>query len=1005
MSDQTAHDVDVMPPEDPRLTAYALDELEPAERAEFERQLAESPALRAELDSLRDLTEQLAREFQGEPAPVLEEKDRVTVLAAVKEPAPAVVATAAGPRKSRRWVLSLVASCAVACLAVWLKPYMHSTSLSEAQFESARVSHTAASATPVVLSGPATRFADSDGSESSDEVARVALRGTELGNGHGAVAGGGSSGPNSPQVYFEQERYGKVRVLDPQSAPQDESGAQVADSNLASSSQRSPGEASSFKSQMERKNARESKQTFEGESAASGFYLKDDVQYLPSGSVEGRILGEQSRVVTSTPRPTATPAPAVDGPGPGALPAVKNPTAFRGYGDQPASKKSPAAGEAAEMRDENQSVLAGIKRRNVSADQDGDGRTATDPAAPRSVALAVKEARPAEGKPDAPQTEHLYSRVAGNAPTGGPAASLKWHAEKESRDFSVVDGLGRGNVNGEAYRPIIENQFTSPIDQPLSTFGIDVDTASYSNVRRFLSQNQWPPPDAVRIEELVNYFTYAYPQPQGKDPFAVNVEVGACPWEIGHRLVRIGLKGREIAQNERPASNLVFLVDVSGSMQAENKLPLVKNSLTMLTEGLTARDRIAIVTYASGVQLVLDSIDGGHRQTILNAIQGLSAGGATNGAGGIQLAYETATRHLLAEGTNRVILCTDGDFNVGTTDEDQLVKLVREKAQGRIFLSVFGFGMGNLQDARLEKLADKGNGQYGYIDSLREAQKSFVEGLSGTLVTIAKDVKIQIEFNPAQVGAYRLIGYENRALAAQDFHDDRKDAGEIGAGHTVTALYEIMPPGAVKPAGVPGLKYQPAVAAPAPAVPAEGAAAEMLTLALRFKLPDAEESVLREYPVVDPRQPGPATSDFRWAAAAAAFGMILRDSSHRGQASLDMVAELTQGALDKDASGHRAEFVELLNKARALRPSPPRVEPQANANPNASAEATARAAVNGKYQRLLLRIEVQSDQEKYGAFHDYGQYQGTAYAGYDNLPAGYWVYVAPHWYIWGEAAR
>ncbi|HLQ46539.1 MAG TPA: VWA domain-containing protein, partial [Planctomycetaceae bacterium] len=389
-------------------------------------------------------------------------------------------------------------------------------------------------------------------------------------------------------------------------------------------------------------------------------------------------------------------------------------------------------------------------------------------------------------------------------------------------------------ASAEAYAAIHDNPFASPLQEPLSTFSIDVDTAAYSNMRRFLTQGSWPPPDAVRIEELVNYFTYDYTPPGAEisnlksqisnqdTPFAVHLEVAACPWNAEHRLVRVGLKGKEIALDKRPVSNIVFLIDVSGSMQDANKLPLVKAGLKRLVEQFTENDRVGIVVYAGASGVMLDSTNASHKDVILSSIESLQAGGSTNGGEGIQLAYAMARKHFIPKATNRVILCTDGDFNVGITNPDDLTRLIEEEAKSGVFLSVLGFGMGNLKDSTLEKLADKGNGNYAYIDSLREANKVFVEQMTGTLITIAKDVKIQIEFNPSQVGAYRLIGYENRLLAAQDFHDDTKDAGEIGAGHTVTALYEIIPPGKL-PVAAPQtdekLKYQPSVKSPAAASP------------------------------------------------------------------------------------------------------------------------------------------------------------------------------------------
>ena len=470
--------------------------------------------------------------------------------------------------------------------------------------------------------------------------------------------------------------------------------------------------------------------------------------------------------------------------------------------------------------------------------------------------------------------------------------------------------------NTESYDRIYENAFLRATQNPLSTFSIDVDTASYSNVRRFLQQGQLPPKDAVRIEELVNYFPYDYPPPTDGRPFAVHVEISACPWNAEHRLARIALRGKDIPQQERPALNLVFLLDVSGSMGEPNKLPLVVTSTRMLVEKLRPDDRVAIVVYAGAAGVVLPSTPCSNRQTILMALEQLHAGGSTAGGAGIQLAYDIAAENYAPDRVNRLVLCTDGDFNVGVSDRGSLVRLVEEKAHGGIYLTVLGFGMGNYKDSTLESLADKGNGNYGYIDTLREARKLLVDQLQGTLVPIAQDVKIQVEFNPARVGAYRLIGYENRMLRAEDFNDDRKDAGEIGAGHTVTAFYEIAPVG--KEGNLPAvdaLKYQ------TPAKPADRAASgESFTVKLRYKRPGAETSELIALPIADPETPAAdASPEFRFAAAVACWGMLLRDSQHRGAATDDLVLALAQAARGPDPNGHRGEFSELVKRAKGLR--------------------------------------------------------------------------------------
>jgi Ca-activated chloride channel family protein len=472
--------------------------------------------------------------------------------------------------------------------------------------------------------------------------------------------------------------------------------------------------------------------------------------------------------------------------------------------------------------------------------------------------------------------------------------------------------------NTETYDHIRDNAFVLVAQDPRSTFSVDVDTASYSNVRRFLQDGQLPPKDAVRIEELINYFPYAYEPPSGAVPFAVHMETAACPWKPSHRLVRIGLKGREVPRGERPPSNLVFLIDVSGSMNEPNKLPLVKAALRLLVEQLQPEDRVAIAVYAGREGLALPSTPASDKGTILSAIESLSPGGSTHGSAGIRLAYETATASFIEGGVNRVILATDGDFNVGVTSPGELVRLIEAKRKSGVFLTALGFGMGNLKDATLEKLADHGNGNYAYIDSLSEARKVFVEQVGGTLVTIAKDVKLQVEFNPAKVKAFRLVGYENRVLAHQDFNDDTRDAGDIGAGHTVTALYEIVPPGvAVDVPGVDPLKYQ-STGGQRPV----SASGELLTLKLRYKQPDSDHSARLDVPVEDSGQSfQDASPDFRFAAAVAAFGMALRDSPYKGDASLRTIQEWARSGLGEDEGGHRAELLTLIAQARRLSPN------------------------------------------------------------------------------------
>jgi len=493
----------------------------------------------------------------------------------------------------------------------------------------------------------------------------------------------------------------------------------------------------------------------------------------------------------------------------------------------------------------------------------------------------------------------------------------------------VATGSGQP-FNTETYDYVADNDFLAAAENPLSTYSVDVDTASYSNVRRFLLGGRRPPRDAVRIEELVNYFTYDYAAPRAADPapFAASLEVAAAPWAPTHRLVRIGLKGRELSTADRPAANLVFLVDVSGSMDEPNKLPLVQESLRMLVEKLKPEDHVAIVVYAGSSGLALPSTPVSHRQEILDVLDRLHAGGTTNGAMGIQLAYDVAKANFIAGGVNRVILATDGDFNMGVTDRGDLVRLIQEKAKSGVFLTALGFGMGNYKDATLEQLADKGNGAYAYIDSAREARKVLAEQVNGTLAVIAKDVKVQVEFNPAKVQAYRLIGYENRLLKKEDFNNDKIDAGDISAGHTVTALYEVVPVGVEwkSDSTVDPLKYQRPVGSPLAgdesrprALPTTN---ELLTVKLRYKAPDGDTSKLLEFPLTDKNAAfADASADFKFAAAVAGFGMVLRDSPHKGAATLSEVLHWAEQGTGSDAGGYRGEFISLVKQAETILPS------------------------------------------------------------------------------------
>ncbi|MHC5595857.1 MAG: vWA domain-containing protein [Nostoc sp.] len=500
-----------------------------------------------------------------------------------------------------------------------------------------------------------------------------------------------------------------------------------------------------------------------------------------------------------------------------------------------------------------------------------------------------------------------------------------------SPKFRAGSSIGRvapqaqtdSKFNTENYNRIDDNPFHRVGNDPLSTFSIDVDTASYSNVRRFITQGELPPKDAVRIEEMINYFTYNYPQPKGDSgqsdrPFSVTTEVAAAPWNPQHKLVQVGLQGKRLESETLPPSNLVFLIDVSGSMDDPNKLPLVQQSLKLLVNKLRPEDRVSLVVYAGNAGLVLPATPGSQKSKILAAIDRLQAGGSTAGGQGIELAYKIAKQNFLKSGNNRVILATDGDFNVGVSSDADLTRLIEQKRDQGIFLTVLGFGTGNYKDGKMEQLADKGNGNYAYIDTLLEAKKVLVNDLRGTLFTIAKDVKIQVEFNPAKVQAYRLIGYENRLLQNQDFNDDKKDAGDIGAGHSVTALYEIIPTGTksdVKLPEIDPLRYQ-----RSGETAANAAGNELMQVKLRYKLPQDSTSQLITQTIQDDdlRTDQTPSTNLRFAAAVATFGMLLRDSEYKGNANYDLVMNLATQGKGEDQEGYRGEFIRLVEQSRGL---------------------------------------------------------------------------------------
>ncbi|MEM6883783.1 MAG: von Willebrand factor type A domain-containing protein [Verrucomicrobiota bacterium] len=539
-----------------------------------------------------------------------------------------------------------------------------------------------------------------------------------------------------------------------------------------------------------------------------------------------------------------------------------------------------------------------------------DGKIKSDAISDQiSVASVTTESKPQS----LVESSRRNSVVIGRTANSESLAVLSQYSESDSFGLPADPGA-------EGYTEIVEKGFTRILDAEsgTSTFSADVDTASYANIRRYLNSGQLPPVDAIRIEEMINYFSYNYAEPKGKHPFVSDVVVASCPWQPEHRLARIGIKAESVDADERDPMNLVFLIDVSGSMSSPNKLPLLKRAMKLMVNNLNEQDRVAMVTYAGNSGIVLESTPVRNKQWILAALENLESGGSTAGAAGIELAYRVARENLIDEGQNRVILCTDGDFNVGVTDNDDLTELIRRGGKDGVFLNIFGFGMGNIKDDRLEQLSNDGNGTYGYIDTFQEAQKVFGDQLQGTLATVAKDVKFQIEFNPSQVAAYRLIGYENRMLARQDFNDDTKDAGEVGAGHTVTALYEIVPLGVE--GTIPEVDEHRYIEDQETEYRnPKSDSDELFFLKIRYKEPDARKSQLITYPVQDgDRSYTKAGADFQFAAAVAQAGLLLRGSKYSGEADWETVLKLARSGRADDPHGYRAEFIRLSEVARDL---------------------------------------------------------------------------------------
>ena len=790
-------------PDDQRLTAYALGELEAEESAQIEALLKENPSMVDEVAAIRETASLLENELTADSTLQLSDEQRSRVIAGGDEPGEKIVHP--GPdafSRTSRWLgITAAAACVMAVSAIGIKQFL---------FEEKQA---------VMENTAQDRMVASNYAEDKRAMLPPINEAVELG--HDSLS----------------DKEEEASKNDPFAAADEMRGLTL--------------------------RAKE-----EGDAILAPF----------AAPVEKKVF--QQQVAQSKPGPATVPS------------AIMSAKAAAEIGLKVADEASIGSAQG-------QAFLQGRVQRNASLN-----RKRTKGALSKSATRSLK---PLD------QIERIGA--------GGDDSFLE---EKEG--IKNLHFKQRADAKGERFGQLYDTPFFDAFERPLSTFAVDVDTASYANMRRYIGRHgQLPPTDAIRVEELINYFDYDYPQPEEKShPFSVNLEVAACPWEKGHRLVRVGLKAREMNPEKRPASNLIFLIDASGSMNSSLKLPLLKSSLAALTRNLTEDDRIGIVIYAGNAGVALDPVHGDLKEKIIDVIDGIGTGGGTNGAGGIRVAYDLAAKNYIKGGTNRVILATDGDFNVGITNNGELAKFVKDRSeQDGIFLTALGFGEGNINDERLEQIANKGNGEYYYIDSEKEGRRVLVDKLSSTLVNVAKDVKIQVDFNPAKVESYRLIGYANRRMKAQDFRNDKKDAGEIGAGHTVTALYQIVPVGAK------GREQAVAAAKPEsrylkkPGEEVREAALvdsdELLTVALRYKAPEAGlEDKATEFSVgLRDSMKGweDSSQDFRFAASVAGFGMQLRDSEYRGMLDYDLLLELAGEGVGEDRNGLRKEFIELVRKA------------------------------------------------------------------------------------------
>lgn len=830
-------------PDDPRLTAYALDELPADDARQLESDLAESPDARVALDETRALAallaEGLAAEAAQHPADTrlaetvqhhLAGEATPQVLPA-PEPEPDNVVPL--PRSRFPWGAVIAAAAACVVLATLFLPGLAKSKAGATKLaalsrpaETAPAAPAAPAPTPAVPAEPkpeAPRYADAPAPNAGESQPATGVRASL------AESRDNAAPPAmSPEL---MRRYGLAAT--------------------------------------------------------------------PARPADAAAAANPAPVPTTPRSITATPGPAVPPPPLSSVPrsAAATKTAVPGVPAGPANAAVPVMDPA--LMNRYGLMPSDPTRRGLAA---GGGAV---PPSPLALAQSPERARPTPAMRPGP------------APMPMPMPMLTPPLRPQYDDYlaQAPDNPGYVDVGENPFRPVG--------DDPLSTFSLDVDTGSYANIRRFLNAGQLPPRDAVRLEEMINYFRYEVAAPRGEEPFGVTAEVAACPWAPDHRLVRLAIKARGL-DGPRPAGNFVFLVDVSGSMSPPERLPLLKQALKSLVRRLSPADRVAIVTYASSAGVHLPSTSGEQKEVLLEAIDRLEPGGSTNGEGGVRSAYDVAVAHFIQGGVNRVLLCTDGDFNVGISNQNELVRLIAERARSGVFLTTLGVGTDNFKDALMRRLADHGNGSYHYLDSFEEAQRVLLGEMDATFVTVARDAKAQVEFNPAKVGSWRLLGYEKRLLAHQDFNDDTKDAGEIGAGHLVTVLYEIVPPGGSLPAGVDPLKYQRLAEPVRPArevVPSD----DLFTFKLRYQRPEGSRSTLLERAVRDDdRRWSRATPDFRFAAAVASFGMILRDSPNRGSATFDSVLELGRDGLGADPDGWRAEFLALVQKARSLAPRGPR---------------------------------------------------------------------------------